>query len=141
MAKGQDLLMDYVLALGPKEAPVSGTTSVRLGARRDEAGKVDRTSFLFKWKDVGCLMKLQVLNYLLGDPLGSFKQRRKIIPLSFWKDHSVTVFGTHWGGEETGKAVGKLSAELRKGLRSLGSRQWCVGEVAGDKERIHLRNI
>lgn len=58
MAKGQDLLMDYVLPLGPKEEPVSGTTNVRLGGRRDEAGKVDRTSFLFKWKDVGCLLKL-----------------------------------------------------------------------------------
>lgn len=37
MAKGQDLLMDYVLPLGPKEEPVSGTTNVRLGGRREAA--------------------------------------------------------------------------------------------------------
>lgn len=49
------MLIDYVLALGAKEVPVSGTTNVWLGARRDEAGQVGRTTFLFKWRDLRCL--------------------------------------------------------------------------------------
>lgn len=50
--------MDYVLTLGAKEATVNGTRNVRLEARIDEAGKVSRTSFLFKWKNLGCLLEL-----------------------------------------------------------------------------------
>ena len=70
-AKGQGWLMNRMLALEAREATGSGTTNVRLVVRRDEVGKVGRTSFFFQWKDLRCLVELRVLKDLLGDTLGS----------------------------------------------------------------------
>lgn len=55
---------------------------------------------------------------MLRETLGSFKERRKIIPFSFWRDHSGGCL--EWIRErrrgEAVKAAGKLNAELGGGL-------------------------
>ena len=62
-----------MLAWEAREANVSGTTHIKLVVRRDEAGKEGRTSLFCQWKDLTCLVELQVLKDLLWGTLGSLK--------------------------------------------------------------------
>lgn len=89
--------------------PVSGTTNADW-EKEQEAEQAGGISFGSSLQTEGFQM--------LRETLGSFEERRKIIPFSFWRDHSGGCL--EWIRErrrgEAVKAAGKLNAELGGGL-------------------------